>query len=259
MKKYIKKFETAEAGDNYSIASIPFMTSVETTGQNLVCNQPGKKLVNESGILKIQSDGPEMVDLGLSVKWAKANIGATCGDTAESWYGGFYAWGETETKSDYSWGTYKYGSNYNKLTKYCPSNKTGYWKGIGSPDGKTILDAVDDIATLEFGTNHRIPTKAELEELKALPNQWVTDYNSISGLNGRIFTGTNGNTLFIPAAGYFDGVTHNEAGSYWGLWSSSLNSDYPSNAWCIVSHQDYFGLSGYSRSAGFSVRCVSKG
>ena len=63
------------------------MTSVETSGQNLVCNETGKKLVNESGILKIQSAGPEMVDLGLSVKWAKNNIGATNGDTAESWVG----------------------------------------------------------------------------------------------------------------------------------------------------------------------------
>ena len=88
MKEYIKKFESpASVGDKYLIADIPFMTSVETTGQNLVCNQSGKKLVNESGILKIQSDGPEMIDLGLSVKWAKSNIGATCGNTAESWNG----------------------------------------------------------------------------------------------------------------------------------------------------------------------------
>ncbi len=258
MKEYIKKFETAEAGDNYSIESIPFMTSVETTGQNLVCNESGKKLVNVSETLVIQSDGPEMVDLGLSVKWAKNNIGATCGDTAESWYGGYYAWGETETKENYSWSTYKYGSNYNKLTKYCPTNKSNYWNGTGSPDGKTILDAVDDIATLEFGTNYRIPTKAELEELKTLTNQWVTNYNGVSGLNGRVFTGTNGNTLFIPAAGYFDEFTCSNAGSNCYLRSSSLNSDYPNYVWSLSFYSDNILLGDSSRYRGFSVRCVSK-
>ena len=245
MKEYIKKFETAEAGDNYSIANIPFMTSVETSGQNLVCNQSGKKLVNEFGILKIQSDGPEMIDLGLSVKWAKANIGATCGDTAESWYGGFYAWGETETKEDYRWETYKFGTA-SPFSKY-------------DTDGKTILESVDDVATTIYGSNYRMPTKAECEELKALPNRWVTDYNGIFGLNGRVFTGTNGNILFIPAAGSFNGSTRSNIGSGCYLWSSSLYSGNPSYAWNLNFYSSYVGLDsdGY-RYVGFSVRCVSK-
>ena len=244
MKKYIKKFETAEAGDNYSITDIPFMTSVETSGQNLVCNETGKKLVNESGILKIQSDGPEMVDLGLSVKWAKNNIGATCGDTAESWYGGHYAWGEIETKSNYSWGTYKFGAS-SPFSKY-------------DTDGKTVLEVVDDVAAQTYGSNYRMPTKEEIEELIALPNQWVTDYNSISGLNGRVFTGTNGNTLFIPAAGCFDGSTHYFTGSSCYLWSSSLYSGKPRYAWRLDFDSGSIKLNSSSRYYGFSVRCVSK-
>ena len=256
MREFIKKFASPSVGDNYSIASIPFMTSVETTGQNLVCNQPGKKLVNISETLVIQSDGPEMIDLGLSVKWAKNNIGATCGDTVESWYGGFYAWGETETKSDYSWATYKHGSDYNKLTKYCPSNKTDYWNGTGSPDNKLILDAVDDIATRTYDSNYRMPTKAEIEELITLPNQWVTDYNGISGLNGRVFTGTNGNTLFIPAAGFFYGSTHSLTGSNCNLWSSSLYSGYPNYALRLDFHSNIINLSDNVRCYGFSVRAV---
>ena len=155
--------------------------------------------LDKNGVLFVEGTkaGPEMIDLGLSVKWAKANIGATCGDTAESWYGGYYAWGETETKSDYSWGTYKHAngtyssSNKKVFTKYIPIGKPEYWNGEGDPDNKTILDAVDDIATLEFGSNYRMPTKEEIKELIALPNQWVTDYNGISGLNGRVFTGKN--------------------------------------------------------------------
>ena len=244
MKEYIKKFANPSLGDNYSIASIPFMTSVETTGQNLVCNESGKKLVNVSETLVIQSDGPEMIDLGLSVKWASANLGATCGDTAESWYGGCYAWGETETKSDYSWGTYKFGAS-SPFSKY-------------DTDGKTILESVDDIATQTYGSNYRMPTKTEIEELIALPNKWVTNYNGISGLNCRVFTGTNGNTLFIPAAGYFDGSARNYTGADCRLWSSSLYSDDPSNAWYLYFNSSSIFLGKYSnRYCGFSVRCVS--
>ena len=188
--------------------------------------------------------GPEMIDLGLSVKWAKYNIGATGEDTAESWYGGFYAWGETETKSDYSWGTYKYGTA-SPFRKY-------------DTDGKTILESADDIATQTYGSNYRMPTQAELEELIALPNQWVTDYNSISGLNGRVFTGTNGNTLFIPAAGYFPKSTHRYAGSVCSLWSSSLSSSGHYSAWNLYFDSGRINLSSSNRNAGFSVRCVSK-
>ena len=201
-------------------------------------------MVNVSGIVEVQSAGPEMIDLGLSVKWAKNNIGATCGDTTESWYGGYYAWGETETKSDYSWGTYKFGAS-SPFSKY-------------DTDGKTILESVDDIATQTYGSNYRIPTKAELEELKALPNKWVTDYNGISGLNGRIFTGTNGNTLFIPAAGYFNGSANGCTGSQCYLWSSSLDPDGHGhdNALHLYFDSRYVILSGYGRYFGFSVRAV---
>ena len=244
MKKYIKKFETAEAGDNYSITDIPFMTSVETSGQNLVCNETGKKLVNESGILKIQSDGPEMVDLGLSVKWANANLGATCGNTAESWYGGHYARRETETKSDYSWGTYKFGAS-SPFSKY-------------DTDSKTILESVDDIAAQTYGSNYRMPTKAEIEELIELPNKLVTNHNGVHGLNGRVFTGTNGNTLFIPAAGYFDGSTHDLVGSRCFLWAGSLNSDYTYGAWDLYFNSGSISLGSNDRCYGYSVRCVSK-
>ena len=108
----------------------------------MVCNKTGKHLENDNGTVIICPPDVEleMVDLGLSVKWAKNNIGATCGDKVESWYGGFYAWGETETKSDYSWGTYKHANGaYNKLTKYCPTNMTYLWNGTGSPDNKLIF------------------------------------------------------------------------------------------------------------------------
>ena len=241
MREYIKKFASPSVGDKYLIADIPFMTSVETTGQNLVCNQTGKKLVNVQGTLVIESDGPEMIDLGLSVKWAKYNIGATGGSAKESWCGNYYAWGETETKEDYSWSNYKFGAS-SPFSKY-------------DTDGKTILESVDDVATQTYGSNYRIPTKEEIEELIALPNKWVTDHNEITGLNGRVFTGTNGNTLFIPAAGRNPAYN---VGSNCYLRSSSRDLDYPMGAWFLDFDSGNINLNSFNRYYGFSVRCVSK-
>ena len=203
--------------------------------------------MNDNGDLKWLAEvapSIEMVDLGLTsgTLWAKNNIGATCGNTAESWYGGFYAWGETETKEDYSWDTYKFGPT-SPFSKY-------------DTDSKTILESVDDVATQTYGSNYRMPTKAEIEELIALPNQWVTNYNGISGLNGRVFTGTNGNTLFIPVAGLFDGSTHYNDGSYCYLWSSSLYSGNPRSAWYLLFKSDDISLHYNVRYFGFPVRAV---
>ena len=202
--------------------------------------------MNDNGDLKLLTEvapSIEMVDLGLTsgTLWAKYNIGATCENTAESWYGGFYAWGETETKSNYDWSTYKFGTSDN-LTKY------------NSADKLNVLQPEDDVVTVTYGSNYRMPTKAELEELKALPNQWVTNYNGISGLNGRVFTGTNGNTLFIPAAGIFDGSTHYSAGSDCSLWYSSLYN--PGNTWYLYFNSGNIGLYYDIRYYGFSVRAV---
>lgn len=103
-----------------------------------------------------------------------------------------------------------------------------------------------------------MPTKEELEELIALPNQWVINYNGVSGLNGRVFTGTNGNTLFMPAAGFFYGSTTQQVGSGCGLWSSIIIGD-PYTALYLYFTSDYIYISnGNNRGdRGFSVRCVS--
>ena len=183
----------------------------------------------------------EFVDLGLSVKWGNANIGATNGDTAESWYGNYYAWGEIETKDDYLWSNYKFGAS-SPFSKY-------------DGDGKTVLESVDDVATV---TNPalRMPTKAELKELLSLPNEWVENYNSISGLNGRVFTGINGNTMFIPAAGYRNGSGIYFDGSYCYLWSSGLYLVYHTHAYYLHFNSGDIRMNSYERFHGFSVRPV---
>ena len=194
----------------------------------------------------------EFVDLGLSVKWGNANLGATNGDTAESWYGNYYAWGEIKTKEYYEWSNYKFGASQ-PFSKY-------------DSDGKTVLESVDDAA---YKTNSawRMPTKAELDELIALPNIWVANYDpnktehttddgGIQGLNGRVFTGINGNTMFIPAAGDRNGSDFISVGSGCDLWSSSLNLANHSGAYHLYFNSNYVRMDYHSRFLGFRVRPI---
>jgi len=213
----------------------------------------------------------EFVDLGLSVKWAKYLYGVNPNQltNASDWYGKYLMWGELEekacwdgqgTKVPYDWanytrhtnGTFSY-SNKKVFIKYIPSNKPEYWNGTGDPDNLTTLESVDDVASVNYGGNWRMPTQDELNELKALSNQWVTNYNGISGLKGRLFTGTNGNTLFIPAAGYRFGSDIYGVGSRCNLWSSSLYLGNPDNAYCLYFDSGNIYMDYYNRCYGFSV------
>ncbi len=163
----------------------------------------------------------EAVDLGLSVKWATCNVGATSPEK----YGNYYAWGETESKSDYSWDTYKYGSAQNALTKYCDNSSYGK---DGFTDELTTLEAADDAATANWGEEWRMPTEKEWEELyKNCTYEWTTNYNE-TGVKGYIFKSkTNSNSIFLPAAGVYTIGGLNSAGSNCNYWSRSLYTGYP--------------------------------
>lgn len=194
--------------------------------------------------------GVEMVDLGLpsGIKWANMNVGAT---TAEG-YGLYFAWGETEPKIDYSWDTYMYcNGTYNSLTKYCTSS------GYGTIDNKTILDLEDDAAHVNWGDNWRMPTDAEWTEL--LTNcAWA--WTTVNGVNGYRVEGSNGNSIFIPAAGYCDIMHNYDVGSCGNYWSSSLES-YNSNAayFFFFNSSRVSSYNYYSRFFGQSIRAVCDG
>ncbi len=168
------------------------------------------------------TNGHDYVDLGLSVKWATCNVGATKPEL----YGNYYAWGETETKTTYNWSTYKWcnGSD-DTLTKYCTSSYDG------TVDNKTVLELADDAARVNWGGAWRMPTDAECTELRENCTwKWTDDYNG-TGVKGEIVTSNNnGNSIFLPAAGfcYYDRLV--EAGSLGDYWSSSLDTDDPHNA-----------------------------
>ncbi len=202
----------------------------------------------------IDLNGHAYVDLGLpsGTLWATCNVGANNPEE----YGDHVAWGEVNTKNRYDWITYKYSSDISsELTKYCTDSEYGK---NGFTDNKTVLDPADDAATAKWGGDWRMPTSSEQQELlNECDWKWTENYNN-TGVAGRIVTGKNGNSIFLPAAGRRVPSNPNLAGSLGSYWSSSL---YEGNPRCAYSF--YFNgdnnrdLSKNSeRSLGKSVRPV---
>ena len=185
------------------------------------------------------------IDLGLSVKWASYNVGATKPEE----YGGYYAWGETEEKSDYDWDTYKYcNGTYDSMTKYCTSSYYYY----GTVDNKTTLEASDDVASVKWGGSWRMPTLSEQQELL---NKCTWQWTTLNGVNGYRVTGPNGNSIFLPAAGYRNGTVVHEWGSGY-YWSSLLVSSYSYSACYLYFSSGSYGRNDDRRCFGLTVRPV---
>ena len=190
-------------------------------------------------------NGYEYVDLGLSVKWATCNVGATKPEE----YGDYFAWGETQPKSNYDWSTYKWcNGSYDTQTKY--NTNSSY----GTVDNKTTLDLSDDAARAKWGGSWRMPTDAELTELR---EQCTWTWTTLNGVNGyKVISKKNGKSIFLPVAGYRDGSSLYKAGNYGYYWSSSLNTDYPYDAWYVRFNSDHVDRYGNNRYYGYSVRPV---
>lgn len=189
------------------------------------------------------------VDLGLpsGLLWATCNVGTNLPER----YGVYFAWGETQMRDYYDWSTYQYcNGSFNTLTKYCNNSSYGY---NGFTDDLTTLLPEDDAATANWGNGWRMPTKEEWEELM---NNTTVTWTQLNGKNGRLFTASNGNSLFLPAAGY-KLFNPNGSGSYGYYWSSSLNMDSPSDAWFFIFDSDEYGMyEGDGRHYGQFVRAV---
>jgi len=194
----------------------------------------------------------EYVDLGVSVKWATCNVGASKPEEV----GGLYAWGEIETKLNYSYSTYKFSvdgvrGNY---TKYC------------SDDNKTVLDLDDDVAHVKWGGSWRMPTGAEMDELRKECKWTWTEENGVNGyrVSGKK-EGFEDNSIFLPVNAFNDSTAiargqYPEFGIY---WSSSLSHDAASflmggwdhaNGWWFC--RDAPMGNGSYRNEGRSVRPV---
>ena len=175
-------------------------------------------------------DGHEWVDLGLSVKWATMNVGAS----SPSDYGSYFAWGEIRTKS-----------------KYTKKNSVTYEKNFSDISGNRQYDA----ARSNWGGSWRLPTKSELEELK---NKCKWTWTTQGGHKGYKVTGPNGNSIFLPAAGWRDGTSTDYVGVGGGYWGSTpYGSDYQS-AYSLYFIDDDRDVNCYYRYYGHIVRAVAE-
>lgn len=190
--------------------------------------------------------GYSYVDLGLSVRWATYNVGAT----KPTEYGDHFAWGETSPKETYSWETYKWLSGRN-LTKYSTEET------FGIVDNKMWLEPEDDAAAVNWKGKWRMPTSSELRELiDGCDWEWTKDMNG-SGIAGRIgVSKKNGKVIFLPAAGYSLDDDRGIEGSCGGYWSSSLRSGHSRSACCLTFESFSIYHDGIFRGYGFSVRAV---
>ena len=188
------------------------------------------------------SDEVEAVDLGLSVKWANMNVGAT----KDSGFGSYFAWGEVKPKHFYSWGTYI----WTKGDTQFPLKYT-------TTDRKTQLVPSDDAARANWGGEWRMPTVDEFEELTDLTKcdwEWITK----DGINGYKVTGKKtGKSIFLPITGFrfYEAVQFRAINGIY--WSSSLDTGTPNKAWCLeFDFEDVNVTTGKLSSNRFSGRCV---
>jgi len=223
-----------------------WVSGVNSTG-TFVKNQKATLETGVSGIpegWKVQ----EYVEMGDGLKWATVNVGAT----APQGYGDYFAWGETQSKSNYSWTTYfdNPSGDGNTFIKYT-TNKD------------TQLRPEDDAATVNWGGDWRMPTEADWIALGNSADfewNWTDDYQG-TGVSGEIVTskvsGFEGNSIFLPACGYIPNQSVGRAGTLGLYWSSSLRlSGADRHARSAYFDSGANGTEISSRYFGISVRAV---
>ncbi len=205
--------------------------------------------------IEVLFDVPSLnyVDLGLSVKWAKTNLGASSPEDA----GNYFAWGENTDKEEFTWATYQWcNGSYSTLTKYCFTSSRGY---NGFTDGKKSLDIEDDAAYAAYGGTWRLPTDKEILELADSNNcEWTwTEVNHVKGY--RVTSKINGKSIFLPASGrYYRTNGLEKVGTDGYYWSSELNGTNTTQGYCLHFNSDETSITHYGseRSSGHVIRAV---
>ena len=226
--------------DNY-VGLSPVTTTITFGSHNIKAERDGKTVSKNIEVSHVEThgrvssdkeeyvlafvqeiNGHEYVDLGLSVKWATCNVGASKPED----YGNYYAWGETSTKSSYT-----------------SDNSKTYGKQMNDIKGNSQYDA----ARANWGGTWRLPTKAELKELK---NKCTWTRTTQNGVKGYKVTGPNGNHIFLLAAGYRDGISLYDDGGFGFYWSSTPYDDYDNYAFGLIFYDGDEGVYGYDRDYG---------
>ena len=250
---------------NESVAKV-FVMSPSSTYASVVAVGMGESVITVQVDDKIASCrvivskfAPKAIDLGLSVKWASCNLGATTPEET----GDYYAWGEiipyysslnplvwqSGREGGYFWTSYKWcRGSYNTLTKYCSDPSYGY---NGFTDYKTTLDPEDDAAFAQLGNKWRIPTISEIEELLNKCS-WV--WTLVNGIKGYRVTGTNGNSIFLPASGFWYEKLLDDVGVSGLYWSSSVYNGV--GRYSLEFYPEYKGSRGFGFYYGHQIRPV---
>ena len=209
----------------------------------------GSGVKAEFHVKVVMNETHEYVDLGLpsGTLWATCNVGASKPEK----YGDYFAWGETEPKSDYSWSTYKYcKGTKTTMSKYCTNSD------YGTVDNKKELEPSDDAATANWDSEWQMPSLEQCAELFN-SNYTTTTWTTLNGKYGRKITSkSNGNSIFLPAAGFRFGTSLGNAGSYGYYWSRSLDAGNSGSAYYLNFSSNDFNKYSYSRYCGKSVRPV---
>ena len=223
----------------YSVKKTVAIAAGETVNINETLQIKKISISTDQSGDKQEHNGHEYVDLGLSVKWANYNVGA---DKPEE-YGDYFAWGEITTKTNYSSDNCKtYGLTNSQL------QTQGYIDGEGN------LTAQYDAAAANWGGNWRMPTKAEYDELLNNCTWTWTTQNSVNGC--KVTSKTNGNSIFLPATGYYcDG-----ASLYFPLcgyyWCSTPDENHIGCAYILHSNSSFQCAISCARSGYLAVRPV---
>ena len=245
MVKFIKNFETTDKLADFSATTDfgrPHVSLTEDDSKVHYFEDPYK--------------GHQYVEIG-GLKWATMNIGAS----KPSDYGLYFAWGDTqgytakqvgsgEGQKFFGWEDYKYGNGTSS------PGATGMTK-YNEADGKTILEAADDAAVVNWGGSWRMPTTGEFQALRDAVNTAWTQVNNVYGM---LCTDKkdSSKTLFFPAAGNcHDGSVEEDVGDYGYYWSSSLYTSSRQGAYYLLFGSDSAYWDGnYDRYFGFAVRPV---
>jgi len=247
MAIYLKQFSTHAEYDSYINGSGAILPNVS------ICDDT--KHVHYNPYVE-PTPTYDYVEIG-GIKWATMNIGAN----SVTDYGLYFQWGDTqgytadqvgsgEGQKYFGWADYKYGdeANVTQMTKY------------NSTDRKTVLEVSDDAATVNMGSDWRMPTKDEYVALgNATTSAWTTDYQGVSGCNGLLLTSTADTNvkLFFPACGFCSNGRVLGVGSDGGCyWSSSLDIIIVQHSWGLEFSSVEVSWTHGNRYVGYSVRGV---
>ena len=180
-------------------------------------------------------DHPHIIDMGTAGKWSCCNVGASA-----PWeYGGYYAWGETEEKTTYNWGSYIHCDG---------SSSTCH--NLGSD----IAGTQYDVAHVKWGGKWRMPSFNQIDLLLYCSNEWT----EVNDINGRKFTAPNGGSIFLPAAGDRWGDELYRAGDYGYYWSSTQTPGDSDYAYVLFFTSGGMDWNSNLRNIGQSVRPVTE-